>query len=73
MSLSAPTPDTDWMARAACRGRTDLFFPPTGGFPGPEAKAVCGGCPVLRECAAYVEAERPEGFWAGRWRHGGRA
>jgi WhiB family transcriptional regulator, redox-sensing transcriptional regulator len=59
--------DTDWMSSAACRGRTDLFFPATGGNHSAEVKAVCASCPVRSECLAYARAlpEPPEGIWGG--------
>jgi WhiB family redox-sensing transcriptional regulator len=51
----------DWRHRSACRGEDpELFFPI--GNTGPallqieEAKAVCGRCPVLAECRAWVLA-----------------
>ena len=60
----------DWLARAACRGMVDVFFPePTHDDHGlSEAKQVCAGCPVRRECADYTAWLRPRpnhGVWAG--------
>ena len=43
----------DWRARAACRGRSDVFFPAEG-RPGQAARDVCAGCPVLEECREWA-------------------
>ncbi|WP_204358651.1 WhiB family transcriptional regulator [Streptosporangium sp. 'caverna'] len=57
-----------WATRGACReSDPELFFPLT---PSDEhetrAKAVCEGCPVLKECRAYAIREgEPEGIWGG--------
>lgn len=68
-TVSANTLEHDWMAAAACRGRTDLFFPScgAGGAAARAAKALCETCPVRPQCAAYARAlpEPPEGVWAG--------
>lgn len=47
----------DWRARAACRGKTRLFFPHGGGAAKAteKAKAICAVCPVFAECAAEDE------------------
>lgn len=68
-----PTPDVDtgWMDRAACQGRTELFFGIAGERPERrvrrEAKArlVCADCPVLAPCRASARANRESGFWGG--------
>lgn len=53
-----------WFARAACRGMdTEAWFPGRGGD-SRTAKAVCEGCPVRCECAAYGVNER-FGIWGG--------
>lgn len=48
----------DWRERAACRGEDlAVFFPDTRGveaMTNPAATAICGRCPVRREC---LEAE----------------
>lgn len=63
---------TEWMVRAACRREDpELFFPGEDGhsFHGQsrQAKTVCFGCPVIRECLRYA-LDRPEesahGIWA---------
>ncbi|MFJ9563961.1 WhiB family transcriptional regulator [Streptomyces fuscichromogenes] len=60
-----------WSERAAClRVDPELFFPI--GHSGPsltqidEAKAVCGGCPVLEQCLDWaMGAGQLEGIWGG--------
>lgn len=70
--LPGPNADLwDWQLLGACRGADpDLFFHPEGER-GPArrnrdraAKSVCGGCPVLPECAAHALLVRePYGVW----------
>ena len=61
----------DWRSRAACRFiDPDLFFPISGSGKGleqaAEAKAVCAGCEVRRECLAFaVWARERHGIWGG--------
>lgn len=58
--------DPRWRERAACRGcDPDLFFPARRGdnIP-PEVRAVCGACPVRKECLAEGMDER-FGVWGG--------
>lgn len=60
-----------WMSQGACQDTDpDLFFPV--GAAGPalyqiaEAKAVCGRCPVRRECLGYaLETGQNAGVWGG--------
>lgn len=55
-----------WMAKAACTpDQADLFFPERG-EDADEAKRICAGCTVRRECltAALVNNER-SGIWGG--------
>ncbi len=65
-------PNTDWFDQAACKGRTDLFFPPAfetqidRGNRETRAKAMCRGCPVLAECTEYMpHARAGDGVIAG--------
>lgn len=69
-----PDLPTGWMRDAACKGHGDLFWPPKGGYPGAEARAICEGCPVREDCLAYARAlpEAPDGVWGGL-RGGGRS
>ncbi|MFI6496848.1 WhiB family transcriptional regulator [Nonomuraea typhae] len=66
-------PDWSWQHRAVCKGEDlVLFFGPDGERQ-PErdvrerkAKAICGGCPVRRECLDYALSRNEKyGFWAG--------
>jgi WhiB family transcriptional regulator, redox-sensing transcriptional regulator len=57
-----------WRERAACLGMsTELFFP--AGSTGKaidqadEAKLVCAGCPVRRQCLEYAIGTGQEGIW----------
>jgi WhiB family redox-sensing transcriptional regulator len=60
-----------WTARAACAGRTNLFFPPHLERPNgrahreAEARTVCLACPVLAPCRAWARAQGEYGFWGG--------
>lgn len=49
---------TDWLDRAACRGRpTDWWYPGQGDrFTQRVAVMVCRGCPVRAECLAEALA-----------------
>ncbi|MFE6891948.1 WhiB family transcriptional regulator [Streptomyces sp. NPDC057694] len=61
----------DWRDHAACRAHDpELFFPvsETGRALSQigEAKAVCGGCPVVNRCLEWGRAEGIEyGVWGG--------
>lgn len=63
----------DWQLRAACRGAdTEQFFHPENERGARRvareaaAKAICAGCPVIRECAAYaLRMREPYGIWGG--------
>ena len=60
-----------WSERAACGGRTELFFPPHGERPEPrqrrerEARSICRACPVLEACRLEARQRREYGFWGG--------
>jgi WhiB family transcriptional regulator, redox-sensing transcriptional regulator len=60
-----------WAERAACQGRTELFFPPHGERPEPrqrreqEARSICRACPVLEACRLEARQQREYGFWGG--------
>lgn len=62
-----------WRLRAACRDAdAALFYAPDGEL-GPrrrareaQAKAICAGCPVIRQCAAYaIRCGERYGIWGG--------
>src|SRR5918994_796191 len=62
-----------WRLRAACRDvDSAVFFPPDGERPPQRdaresrAKAICGGCPVIGQCAAYaIQYGDRYGVWGG--------
>ena len=54
-----------WRDHAACHGLTRLFFPELGDSAN-EAKKVCAGCVVRRQCLDYALTEGiDEGIWGG--------
>jgi WhiB family redox-sensing transcriptional regulator len=61
----------DWFTEAACKGMTDLFFPPAGEREAarlqrePKARAVCASCPVVEPCRIYARRQQEFGFWGG--------
>ncbi len=60
-----------WSRRAACAGKTQLFYPSAGERP--EARAarevqaslVCAVCPVRTPCRQWAREHREYGFWGG--------
>jgi len=60
-----------WMEFSACRGHTELFFPPAGERPQQraereaEAHCICAECIVSPECRTYARFHREHGFWGG--------
>lgn len=72
---------TNWLNRAACKGKTDLFFPQVGEATIAKykrertAKAICNACPVMYECRKWARENNELGYWGGeseeeRWRGG---
>ncbi len=68
-----------WTSQAACVGLAPLHDPPYRDEPTAawraryrEARAVCRGCPVLRECDQYADEHKLHGIWGGRVRGVGR-
>lgn len=61
----------DWMDGAACRGLTEVFFPPLAERPQTRlrreeaARKVCRECPVLETCRDYARKHHEYGFWGG--------
>ncbi|MFE7559147.1 WhiB family transcriptional regulator [Kitasatospora sp. NPDC057500] len=62
----------NWRESARCRGTDpELFFPIGSGTSFPtivqseEAKAVCGRCPVSRQCLERALEAPVEGIWGG--------
>ncbi|MEZ5320578.1 MAG: WhiB family transcriptional regulator [Microthrixaceae bacterium] len=58
--------DENWARKAACRGLDPaIFYPPTD-EDAVAAKAVCGECPVRRECLEHaIEHREKNGVWGG--------
>ena len=60
-----------WFAKAACKGLTSVFFPPSAERPQARerrealARAVCASCAVLGECREYARENHEYGFWGG--------
>jgi WhiB family redox-sensing transcriptional regulator len=69
--VGLPPATDDWMALAACKGKTGLFFGIAGERPErrarreASARRVCAACPVIAECRATARANRENGFWGG--------
>jgi WhiB family redox-sensing transcriptional regulator len=63
--------DQHWRSSAACRSADpDLFFPISSSGPSTaqvaEAKAICAGCRVRRECLAFaLRTHQDHGVWGG--------
>ena len=67
MSTSAWS-KVDW-EQAACRGTdTESWYPASAGEAETQnvvLRKICGGCPILSECAAYAVPHEKHGFWGG--------
>jgi WhiB family redox-sensing transcriptional regulator len=69
--LAQPADGEYWRAFAACASADpELFFPVSASASNlpqvAEAKAVCGSCPVRRQCLAYATQTRQlHGIWGG--------
>jgi WhiB family transcriptional regulator, redox-sensing transcriptional regulator len=56
----------EWHARAACRGRSEVNFFPTGSESIRVARALCSRCAVRAECLEYaLTHDRTAGVWGG--------
>jgi len=71
-SAAAPlTGPEDWRSAAACRSADpELFFPISDSGPSlvqaAQAKAICGACPVRRQCLAFaLRTRQVHGIWGG--------
>src|SRR4051794_37084007 len=55
-----------WHADAACREHPEVSWFPERGEPTTAAKAICAGCLVKEECAAYAleHEDALDGIWA---------
>jgi WhiB family redox-sensing transcriptional regulator len=64
-------PEDQWRSLAACRSADpDLFFPISSSGHAmaqeAEAKAICAGCQVRRECLAFaMRTHQAHGVWGG--------
>ena len=63
-------PEMPWLDRAACASlgveRLDLFFVDAGKSLSPEAKALCAGCEVRRDCLMHAyERDIVGGYFGG--------
>lgn len=70
MSGDAGTAPGGWQRQAACRAADpELFFPVPGRGSAEQvvqAKALCGGCRVRRQCLQYaISAGEAYGVWGG--------
>jgi WhiB family redox-sensing transcriptional regulator len=63
--------EQDWLERAACKGKTTLFFGIAGERPERRvrreaaARKICATCPALLQCRAVARTNRENGFWGG--------
>lgn len=57
----------EWVADAACRGATEVFFAERGDNKSVyKAKAICAICPVAEECLQYaLDHHERFGIWGG--------
>lgn len=64
----APRERPDWMDEAACKKRTDLFFPGEHGMTEiAAAKRICADCPVRVDCLHYaLDHGEKDGVWGGK-------
>ena len=68
-------PEDQWRSQAACRSADpDLFFPISSSGHAmaqeAEAKAICAGCQVRRECLAFaLRTHQAHGVWGGLSEH----
>lgn len=62
--------DYGWQDRAACVGKTDMFFMDKKGYAQDlyrEAKAICETCPVKGRCLKFsLDNEMQFGVWGGK-------
>ena len=60
-----------WMTKAACKGLTTVFFPPSAERPQARerrealARSVCASCPVVATCREFARSNHEYGFWGG--------
>ncbi len=79
-TAARPATGASWRSAAACRSADpELFFPLSESGRSleqiGEAKAICTGCPVRRQCLQFALRTRAHGIWGGLTeleRHHGR-
>ena len=60
-----------WMGKAACKGLTTVFFPPSAERPQARerrealARSVCSSCQVVTTCREFARSNHEYGFWGG--------
>jgi WhiB family transcriptional regulator, redox-sensing transcriptional regulator len=60
-----------WMRKAACKGLTSLFFPPSAERPQARdrreslARSVCASCSVAEICREFARDHHEYGLWGG--------
>ena len=60
-----------WVADAAGKGQTHLFFPPLAERPQARvrreavARQLCASCPVELQCRGFARTNREYGLWGG--------
>ena len=70
-SLADLEAQATWREQAACKGRTNLFFPRRAERPEARARrearaaALCAVCPVLAPCREHARAQHEYGYWGG--------
>lgn len=63
--------DTNWLAQASCKGKSDLFFGHISERPSArvkrekEAALICATCSVSTECREYARRNNEHGYWGG--------
>lgn len=68
---SRPATDDDWMADAACKGLSHLFFPIPAERPQARlrreamARMVCSECDVATTCRDFARVNHEYGYWGG--------
>jgi WhiB family redox-sensing transcriptional regulator len=67
VGVLAPRERPDWMEQAACKNKTDLFFPGEhGGAEIAAARRICAACPVRDACLTYaLDYGEKDGIWGG--------
>jgi WhiB family transcriptional regulator, redox-sensing transcriptional regulator len=66
-----PLDREEWVADAACKGQTHLFFPPLAERPQARVRRevldrqLCGSCPVEQQCRGFARTNREYGLWGG--------